>query len=458
MTDPPADMTDLSTDSTDPPGDSTDPPADMTDLSADSTGPPADMTDLSADSTGPPADMTDLSADSTGPPADPRGTAGGVAAGLRVLVVTVVHDPEDARIRHRQLVALRDAGAEVTYAAPFAGYGRVPPAGVRALDLPRARGRRRLGAVRAARRLVRDEAAGHDVVLVHDPELLLALAGLPHHAAGYPVVRVWDVHEDTAVALGMRGWLPGPLRRPAAAAVRLLERWADRRLRLLLAEDAYARRFTRRHPVVPNTIVVPARQPTPPQADRAVYLGRLTVPRGALELVELGRLTAGRVRVELVGPADPDCAPAIRRAQERGWVHHHGFVPNDRALELLDGALAGLSLLHDEPNYAHSRPTKAMEYMAHGIPVITTPNPISVELVQRYGCGVVVPFDDPGATADALLALQSDPDRRLRLGAAGRAAAVQDLDWRHDGERFVRTLSAWAEQAGRQSGAGSASG
>lgn len=402
--------------------------------------------------------MTDPSADLTGPSADPPGRtsrAGGVAAGLRVLVVTVVHDPEDARIRHRQLVALRNAGAEVTYAAPFAGYGRIPPAGIRALDLPRARGRRRLGAVRAARRLVRGEAAGHDVVLVHDPELLLALVGLPRHAAGHPVIRVWDVHEDTAVALGMRGWMPGPLRRPAAATVRLLERWADRRLRLLLAEDAYAQRFTRRHPVIPNTIVV-ARQPPPPGADRAVYLGRLTVPRGALELVELGRLTAGRVRVELVGPADPDCAPAVRRAQEQGWVHHHGFVPNDRALGLLDGALAGLSLLHDEPNYAHSRPTKAMEYMAHGIPVITTPNPISVELVHRYGCGVVVPFDDVSATADALLALQADPGRRLRLGAAGRAAAVQDLDWRRDGERFVRALSAWAEQDGLRSGTGSA--
>ena len=35
---------------------------------------------------------------------------------LRVLVVTVVHDPEDARIRHRQLPALLDAGHDVVYA------------------------------------------------------------------------------------------------------------------------------------------------------------------------------------------------------------------------------------------------------------------------------------------------------------------------------------------------------
>ena len=374
----------------------------------------------------------------------------GVAAGLRVLVVTVVHDPEDARIRHRQLVSLLRAGAIVTYAAPFVAYGRIPPAGVRALDLPRARGRRRLAAVRAARRLIRSEATRHDVVLVHDPELLLALAGLRARGPrGARVQRVWDVHEDTAAALGMRGWMPRPLRPAAGHAVRLLERRADRRLRLLLAEDSYARRFTRPHPVVPNSVLVPAQEPPPPGDERVVYLGRLTLPRGAQELVELGRLLRGRVRVELIGPADPDCAALIARAQAQGWVHHHGFVPNTRALALLDGALAGLSLLHDEPNYAHSRPTKAMEYMAHGLPVVTTPNPVSVELVQRYGCGVVVPFADPAATADAVLALYDDPARRRALGAAGRAAAVAELDWNRDGENFAAQLADWVRQADR---------
>ncbi len=366
---------------------------------------------------------------------------GDALAGLRVLVVTVVHDPEDARIRHRELVSLLDAGAVVSYAAPFAAYGRVPPAGVRGLDLPRARGRHRLHAVRAARRLIRAEAPRQDVVLVHDPELLLALAGTRGPA------RVWDVHEDTAAALGMRGWLPGPLRAPAGLAVRALERWADRRVHLLLAEDAYQERFARRHPVVANTVLVPAEQPPAPGGERVVYLGRLTVPRGALELVELGRLLRGRLRVELIGPADPDCAEAIARAHAAGWVHHHGFLPNTQALDLLAGATAGLSLLHDEPNYAHSRPTKAMEYMALGVPVVTTPNPVSRQLLERYGCGVVVPFADAGAAADALLALRDDPARRAALGAAGRRAALAELDWHRHGEAFAEQLADWAAAA-----------
>jgi glycosyltransferase involved in cell wall biosynthesis len=362
------------------------------------------------------------------------------AVPLRVLVITVVHDPDDARIRYRQLSALLETGARVTYAAPFSAYHRDPPAGVTAIDLPRALGRHRLTAIRAARRLLHREGPQHDVALLHDPELLLAVPGM--NARQQPLV-VWDVHEDTAAALTMKGWLPQRLRPLAAAAIRASERWAERRCTLLLAEESYRGRFRRPHPVVPNSVIVPADPPPPAGADRVVYLGRLTGPRGALEMIELGRQLGPDITVELIGPADSDVSSAIADAHQRGWVRHHGFVPNREALKLLRGALAGLALLHDEPNYATSRPTKVMEYMAFGVPVVTTPNAASAELVRKYDSGLVVPFTDPEAAAEAVLELRADPALRHRFGAAGRAGAVRDLDWRDDGRRFGELLSSW---------------
>ena len=70
---------------------------------------------------------------------------------------------------------------------------------------------------------------------------------------------------------------------------------------------------------------------------------------------------------------------------------------------MLDGALAGLSLLHDEPNFRHSMPTKVVEYMARGVPVVTTPLPAAAELARGHECGFVVPFGDPVAAAAAVL-------------------------------------------------------
>jgi glycosyltransferase involved in cell wall biosynthesis len=356
-------------------------------------------------------------------------------------VITVVHDPDDARIRFRELSALMVTGATVTYAAPFTAYGRRPPEGITPIDLPRAKGRHRLAALRAARRVLHREGPRHDIALLHDPELLLAVPGMRRTTR--PLV-VWDVHEDTAAALTMKGYLPGPLMPLAGMAVRALERWAERNCALLLAEESYRGRFRKQHPVVPNSVLVPGQEPPAPGTDRVVYLGRLTGPRGALEMIEIARRLPREIRVELIGPADSDVADQIAAAHRDGLIVHHGFVPNRDALRMLSGALAGLALLHDEPNYATSRPTKVMEYMAFGVPVVTTPNAASAELVQRYGSGVVVPFGNPGAATDAILALRSDPERRERLGAAGRAAAVRDLDWTSDGARFGELLRSWA--------------
>ncbi|MFD0395346.1 hypothetical protein ACFQ3Z_37220 [Streptomyces nogalater] len=51
------------------------------------------------------------------------------------------------------------------------------------------------------------------MILLHDPELLLALPGILRlRRAGAVPVTVWDVHEDTAAALAMKGWVPRPLR------------------------------------------------------------------------------------------------------------------------------------------------------------------------------------------------------------------------------------------------------
>ncbi|TXS45401.1 glycosyltransferase [Streptomyces sp. uw30] len=368
---------------------------------------------------------------------------------MRILVVTVVHHPEDARILHRQIGALREHGHQIVYAAPFAARQASPRPYVEGVDLPRAAGRDRRLALRAARALLAERGPQADVVLLHDPELLLALPGTLRRwrREGHVPVTVWDVHEDTAAALVMKRWLPRPLRPPLRLAVRAAERLAERHLRLLLAEDAYQRRFRRAHPVVANLATVPPEPPEPPGDDRVVYLGHLSRARGALELIETARLLAPDIRVEVIGAADPDMRGALTEADRDGVLRWHGYLPNDRALGLLSGSLAGLSLLRDQPNYRHSRPTKAVEYMAHGVPVVTTPTPLAAELVERYGCGLVVPYEDPATAAMAVRHLRTDRVMRRRAAARGWEAAMSDLNWADHATDFVMCLESWVKEA-----------
>jgi glycosyltransferase involved in cell wall biosynthesis len=333
---------------------------------------------------------------------------------------------------------LLDAGHEVNYLAPVSTRDLIseqPSPLLHVTPLPRASGRRRLGALLAARRQLTRYAATADVVLLHDPELLLALPRVKRGAT------VWDVHEDTAAALSTKPWLPKALRPPTAMAVHAAERIAERRMHLILAERGYVARFRKPHPVVPNTTYVPE-VPVPYDGQRrVVYVGHLSPDRGVAEMVSLAALLRPHgIAVHLVGPADARARALIEASADVTW---HGFMPNDAAMHLVDGALAGLSLLQDEPNFRHSMPTKVVEYMARGVPVVSTPLPNAEELVREHDCGFVVPFRDPGAAAEVILRLDSAPALRNAMGGCGHAAAQASLGWPADAREFVAQLEAW---------------
>jgi glycosyltransferase involved in cell wall biosynthesis len=359
---------------------------------------------------------------------------------MRVCVCTIVHHPEDARILHRQIRALLDAGHEVTYIAPFRACNVTPWREISPVDVPRATGRNRLKALRAAHRALTEHSVYADIVLLHDPELLI---GLPRSVRRRTVV--WDVHEDTAAALTGKGWVPRPLRALLRPAVRRLEVRSERRHKLLLAEEGYRERFSQEHPVVPNTTYVSDDPPTPPGDRRVVYVGNISAARGGMDMIEVARrLRPEGVAVELIGGADQEMRAALRTAQQEGVLRWYGFVPNDRALRIAEGALAGLALLHDEPNYRHSMPTKIIEYMAHGIPVVTTPNPPAVDLVEPNGSGLVVPFNDPEAVAQAIRRLRDDEALRTDMSKLGYDTARARFHWPVQAEYFVTQLETWA--------------
>jgi glycosyltransferase involved in cell wall biosynthesis len=367
------------------------------------------------------------------------------------LVLTVVHHPEDARIRQRQINALITAGWKVTYVAPFHAFGlEVPPArfddlgrgSLRCINIARSSGRRRLRAWQAARTMMRALAQDHDVVLVHDPELVLAAAGLRMNNL------IWDVHEDPAAALQVKSWMPKVLRRPVAAAWRRAERVVERQHHLLLAEHSYQGRFRRSHAVVANSVAVPT-QVGQAGGERVSYLGSVTMSRGCETMIEVGRQlrrrTNGTVWLEVIGEAvDTEAREALQNAAEAGDLRWLGFLRSEEALARVAGSLAGLCLLWDLPNYRVSLPTKIVEYCALGVPVIATPLPLVAGLVTSEEVGLLVPWDDPNAVVDAVLRLRAEPRLRRQLGANGHRVALSDHDWNRRSAEFVRVIEAIA--------------
>ena len=68
-----------------------------------------------------------------------------------------------------------------------------------------------------------------------------------------------------------------------------------------------------------------------------------------------------------------------------------------------------------------------VEAMAASLPVVATRVGGNPEAVKHGITGIVVPPEDPGALADAVLALLTDPERSKAMGEAGRLVAMREF-------------------------------
>lgn len=300
-----------------------------------------------------------------------------------VLVLTTVHHPDDTRIREKLIRSLA-ADFEVRYAVRYPG-----PRDLSDLTWVPLRGGRLWRNLTAWRLAL---FGRYRVLSLHDPETLPL--GLVVRLVRRKQV-VFDVHEDVPAQMATKAWVPKVLRAPAALIARLLLRAAERAHHVTLAEVGYRRLFRRDHPVFPNH---PAPSTLPDVvADRApfiAYVGDITELRGLREAVSAAG--AAGMSISLIGPVTPRERDALAEAaSESGTnVTFHGRIPNPQAMEMVARASVAVSPLRDIPNYRDSIPTKLLEYLALGVPVVATDLPGTRQLAAGLDAVWLVPASE----------------------------------------------------------------
>jgi glycosyltransferase involved in cell wall biosynthesis len=88
------------------------------------------------------------------------------------------------------------------------------------------------------------------------------------------------------------------------------------------------------------------------------------------------------------------------------------------------------------PSRAEGLPNAVLEYMAAELPTIASRVGGNAELVEDGVTGLLVPAEDSGALANALLRLLRDPDFSRRIAANGKRVATDDFSF----ERLVREV------------------
>jgi sugar transferase (PEP-CTERM/EpsH1 system associated) len=82
------------------------------------------------------------------------------------------------------------------------------------------------------------------------------------------------------------------------------------------------------------------------------------------------------------------------------------------------------------PSRSEGIPLTVLEAMACGLPVVATRVGGLPEVVDEGVTGLLVPSADPAALADAMARIWNDPERRERMGRAGRRRAEDRFDVR----------------------------
>jgi glycosyltransferase involved in cell wall biosynthesis len=106
-----------------------------------------------------------------------------------------------------------------------------------------------------------------------------------------------------------------------------------------------------------------------------------------------------------------------------------GAVPHELVPGLYRSVDAAAVLLRDRPVFEAALPTKLLEAMAAGRPVLLSARGESVGVVEAAAAGVVVPPGDAAALAEAMRRLSADRRVLGSLGAAGRSYVERHFGW-----------------------------
>ena len=170
------------------------------------------------------------------------------------------------------------------------------------------------------------------------------------------------------------------------------------------------------------------------------FVGLLQVERGLLELLEiLGRRLEWSLNLAGFGGDEWRIA---RKAETHPNIHFFGRVPYRRALELMSAADALIATYDPRiPNHRYASPNKLFEAMMLAKPIVVARGTNMDLIVEKYGCGLVIPYGDVPALEEALAKLASDPDLRAQLGGAGRRAYESTYSWDIMSQRLLALYS-----------------
>ncbi|HNQ03390.1 MAG TPA: glycosyltransferase family 4 protein [Thiobacillaceae bacterium] len=180
------------------------------------------------------------------------------------------------------------------------------------------------------------------------------------------------------------------------------------------------------------------------QASTILYLGTMArIRRLEILLEAMKRISSVRpdASLVLVGEGDSPRDRAFLEAEAHrlgvaGSVEFLGRMPMREALAEVGKAAVCVSPFYPNAVLRSASPTKLIEYMAQGRPVVANDHPEQRAVIEDSGAGICVAWSAE-AFADAIIDLLNEPDRSAALGARGPEWVMKNRTYRHIAERLA---------------------
>ena len=368
---------------------------------------------------------------------------------MKVCILSSVHLALDNRVFYREAQSLRQAGYDVTLIAVH-GQDEVR-AGIRILALPRVRRWQR--PVLWAALLRRAIETRADVFHFHDPDLLIITPWL-RWLTGRPTI--YDVHEVYTDFIEVKEYIPAWLRPPMAWVFRWLEPLLARlQSAFIFADEEIASSFASIDRPKATLFNFPSRafiedasvatRDARPRDPVILYLGGMERNRGSRLMIEAFRQilkALPQARLLLVGHfAPPDLEKEVRADAECRGIEHAltitGRVPFQQIGEYLRNSYLGWVTWQPVAKNQKNIPTKLFEYMAYGLPVVSSDLASTQPFVHDGRNGYLVTADHPAEHAQAILKLLRHPRAAASMGKYGQEMVLSTYNWDKMEERLL---------------------
>lgn len=365
---------------------------------------------------------------------------------MRICHVCNGHSVDDGRVFHRACCTLAKAGYEVHLFAEGRGVTAYQEQGVIIHPLPKAESRWQRYA-RASRVAQLASDLKPDLFHVHEPDLLgpvLARAG------SRPVI--FDVHETYLDQLQGSHWIPHWIKPLVLFA---WDRWERRCVRRCAAVVVTTKLQGLRYSLFQDNVRLIANYPDLqwndelPAIERdgitCVFAGVLRPDRGISQMLKaLACLKSRGIYAPLalagIPLSDHYLAELWDEAKQLGvreQVVYHGVLSKKEALFFQNKASIGLIADLPDSVFRTMLPTKLVECMSLGLPVVCSDLPVNREIGGESGAAILVNPTKPEEIADAIESLVRDPARAHRMGEAGMTAARDRFNWQAESKKLL---------------------